>query len=45
MPYHVTWAHECEHTLAGDESRLLTVTAPAEIPAAVARLDACAAAA
>ncbi|MDI3262369.1 MAG: HAD family hydrolase [Fulvimonas sp.] len=45
MPYHVTWVHECEHTLAGDESRLLTVTAPAEIPAAVARLDACAAAA
>jgi putative hydrolase of the HAD superfamily len=43
MPYHVTWAHEREHTLADDEARMLTVTAATEIPAAVARLDACAA--
>ena len=40
MPYHVTWAHELENGLAGDEQRMLTVQAPAAIPAAVAQLDA-----
>ena len=39
MPYHVTWAHELENGLAGDEQRMLTVDAPAAIPAAVAQLD------
>ncbi|KZC17944.1 MULTISPECIES: HAD family hydrolase [unclassified Rhodanobacter] len=38
MPYHVTWAHELENGLDADEPRLLTVDAPAAIPAAVERL-------
>ena len=45
MPYHVTWAHELENGLAADEPRMLTVDAPAAIPAAVERLRALAAAA
>jgi putative hydrolase of the HAD superfamily len=45
MPYHVTWAHELENGLAADEPRMLTVGAPAAIPAAVERLRALAAAA
>ena len=44
LPYHVTWAHELEHGLGDDERRMLTVAAPADIPAAVVRLDAFAAA-
>ncbi|MEO6927290.1 MAG: HAD family hydrolase, partial [Rhodanobacter sp.] len=38
MPYCVTWAHELENGLVGDEERMLTVAAPAEIPSAVAQL-------
>jgi putative hydrolase of the HAD superfamily len=38
LPYHVTWAHELENGLDADEPRVLTVDAPAAIPAAVARL-------
>lgn len=38
LPYHVTWAHELENGLDADEPRLLTVDAPAAIPAAVERL-------
>lgn len=38
LPYHVTWAHELENGLAADEPRMLTVDAPAAIPAAVERL-------
>ena len=45
MPYPVTWAHELENGLAADEPRMLTVDAPAAIPAAVERLRALAAAA
>ena len=45
MPYHVTWAHELENGLAADEPRMLTVDAPAAVPAAVERLRALAAAA
>ncbi|PWK85838.1 HAD family hydrolase [Fulvimonas soli] len=44
MPYHVTWAHELENGLDGSEERVATVAVPAEIPAAVARLRALAAA-
>jgi putative hydrolase of the HAD superfamily len=40
LPYHVTWAHELENGLASDEPRMLTVDAPAAIPAAVAKLAA-----
>jgi putative hydrolase of the HAD superfamily len=45
LPYHVTWAHELENGLAADEPRMLTVDAPAAIPAAVERLRSLAAAA
>ena len=38
LPYHVTWAHELENGLGADEPHVLTVDAPAAIPAAVARL-------
>ena len=38
MPYHVTWAHELENGLGDDDRHVLTVAAPVEIPAAVARL-------
>jgi putative hydrolase of the HAD superfamily len=38
MPYHVTWAHELETALSGEEERMLSVDGPAGIPAAVARL-------
>lgn len=45
MPYHVTWAHELEHGVdAGTASRMRAVTDAAEIPAALAQLDALAAA-
>ena len=39
MPYHVTWAHELENGLNGDEARVLSVESPAGIAAAVAQLD------
>jgi len=42
MPYHVTWAHELENGLSGQE-RHLSVESPAAIPAAVAQLAALAA--
>jgi putative hydrolase of the HAD superfamily len=38
LPYHVTWAHELENGLGADEPHVLTVDAPAAIPAAVERL-------
>ena len=38
MPYHVTWAHELETGLSGEEERFVTVEDTADIPAAVARL-------
>ncbi|MEI7037868.1 HAD family hydrolase [Fulvimonas yonginensis] len=38
MPYHVTWAHELETGLSGEEDRLVSVDGPAGIPAALARL-------
>lgn len=45
MPYHVTWAHEAEHTLATEDvARLRTVSEAAAIPAALAELAAEAAA-
>jgi putative hydrolase of the HAD superfamily len=43
MPYHVTWAHELETGLSGQERQLATVEGPAGIPAALAQLDALAA--
>jgi putative hydrolase of the HAD superfamily len=40
MPYHVTWAHELENGLGeADAPRMLTVAAPADIPAAIAQLS------
>ena len=39
MPYHVTWAHELEHTLEpAHAGRMQTVETPAGIPAAIAGL-------
>jgi putative hydrolase of the HAD superfamily len=38
LPYHVTWAHELETGLGADEQRVITVPAPADIPAAIAEL-------
>lgn len=35
MPYHMTWALETEHGLAGDEARMREVAGAAELPAAV----------
>ncbi|HTV86465.1 MAG TPA: HAD family hydrolase [Dyella sp.] len=41
MPYHVTWEHELENGLGeADAPRMLTVQAPADIPAAIAALSA-----
>jgi putative hydrolase of the HAD superfamily len=37
MPYHVTWSHELEHGVEAGHARVITVAAPADIPAAVAR--------
>lgn len=39
LPYHVTWAHEQEHGLGADEPQMITVDAPAAIPAALAQLE------
>jgi putative hydrolase of the HAD superfamily len=38
MPYHVTWEHELETGLSGDEERMLAVQDAGGIPAAVASL-------
>jgi putative hydrolase of the HAD superfamily len=38
MPYHVTWAHELDTGLSGEEERMVTVDDARGIPAAVARL-------
>jgi len=37
MPYHVTWEHELEHGVESGHPRVITIAAPSEIPAAVAR--------
>ncbi len=39
MPYHVTWALETEHGLGEDVPRLATVSAAAELPAALAGIE------
>ena len=39
MPYHVTWAHETEATVADDAPRLRRVAEPRELPAAVKSLS------
>jgi len=39
LPYHVTWAHELEHGVGGDDAqRMVTVEVPSDIPAAIAQL-------
>lgn len=38
LPYHVTWAHERDHALEAGDRHVITVAAPAAIPAAVAQL-------
>ena len=38
MPYHVTWAHETEATVADDAPRLRRVGMPSELPGAVRSL-------
>ena len=40
MPYHITWAHEAEHTLAEGNGRMLQVQSAPELPGALARLQA-----
>ncbi len=40
MPYHVTWAHEAEHDLAENTPRLLQVETAAQLPAALAQIEA-----
>ncbi|MEP7044474.1 MAG: HAD family hydrolase [Dokdonella sp.] len=37
MPYHVTWAHEMEHTVDGAHPRVITIASPQGIVDAVAR--------
>ena len=39
MPYHITWAHEAEHTLAEGNGRMLQVQSAPELPDALARLQ------
>ena len=39
MPYHITWAHEAEHTLAEGNGRMLQVQSALELPGALARLQ------
>jgi putative hydrolase of the HAD superfamily len=39
MPYHITWAHEAEHTLGEDNGRMLQVESASELPGALARLQ------
>ena len=38
MPYHVTWAHELENGLGEADPHVMTIDAPADISAAVARM-------
>jgi putative hydrolase of the HAD superfamily len=40
MPYHVTWAHEADASVDEGHPRLARVAVPAEIPAALAKLQA-----
>ena len=40
MPYHITWAHEAQHTLAEGNGRMLQVQSARELPGALARLQA-----
>jgi putative hydrolase of the HAD superfamily len=40
MPYHVTWAHEADASVDEGHPRLARVAVPAEIPAALAQLEA-----
>ena len=40
VPYRITWAHEMEHGVGEDEHRLVRVDAAAQIPQAVAQLEA-----
>ncbi|GAB2493326.1 HAD family hydrolase [Pseudoxanthomonas sangjuensis] len=40
MPYPLTWAHEAEHALNGDEARMLAVESAAQLPAALAEIEA-----
>ena len=39
VPYHVTWAHEMEHGVGEDETRVVRIDAAAQIPQAVAELE------
>jgi putative hydrolase of the HAD superfamily len=39
MPYHITWAHEAEHSLLDDAPRMSRVERAAELPAAVAKVE------
>lgn len=43
MPYPVTWAHEMVHGVAEDDPRVQRIDSPAQIPQAIARLEASAA--
>jgi putative hydrolase of the HAD superfamily len=40
LPYPLTWAHEAEHPLNGDEERVLAVETAAQLPRAVAEIEA-----
>lgn len=40
VPYHVTWAHEAEHPLSGDEAQVLAVQSAREWPQAIAGIEA-----
>ena len=39
MPYHITWTHEAQHTLAEGNGRMLQVQSARELPGALARLQ------
>ena len=39
MPYHITWAHEAEHTLGEGNGRMLQVESALDLPGALARLQ------
>jgi putative hydrolase of the HAD superfamily len=43
MPYHVTWAHERDTDFRPEHGRVFEIAHPAELPAAVARIEAAAA--
>ncbi|MCX7564104.1 HAD family hydrolase [Xanthomonadaceae bacterium XH05] len=40
MPYPVTWAHEMEHGVADDDPHVQRIDTPAQIPRAIAQLEA-----